>query len=486
MAFTDFRRTKIVATVGPTSEQEDVLSELVVNGANVFRLNFSHGTHDEHLKRIETIRKVSDKLGQKVAILADLQGPKIRCGKVQEGGILLINGEQLTITTDDVLGAGSRVSTGYKSMPTEVKPNDRILLDDGLLELKVLRIEDEKEIITEVVCGGILTSNKGINLPHVELKTPALTEKDEEDLVFILKQDVDFVALSFVRRASDLQYVYDIMDTEGRHLPVISKIEKPEALECIDEIIEASYGLMVARGDLGVEIAQERVPLEQKSMIKKCNRLGKPVIVATQMMDSMIRNPRPTRAEISDIANAVLDGASAVMLSGETASGKFPVLAVKTMGEVCQATENEIICKEDYVEPKLDFEFGTDAEGLCYGAVRLAARKKAKMILSITETGRTAKELSRFRPTQPIFAVICKSAPARNELCLHWGVQMIEMDTFELTDQFFGKIEKMIENHPSIEEDDLVVITAGVPFLHKTPTNMVKIHRVKKGEKAFL
>ena len=310
-------------------------------------LTFPHGSHEVHGRNVELIRSISSDLNMPVAILADLQGPKIRCGKVIDGGIQLVEGEELVITSRDLLGEGSIVSTGYKALPEDVKPGDRILLDDGLLELSVNEVKDGTDIHTTIVVGGVLTSNKGINLPNVALKTPALTDKDEADLRFIMTQDVDFVALSFVRKAADLEHVHRIMDEEGGRVKVISKIEKPEAIvpDVIDAIIEKSDGLMVARGDLGVEIPQERVPVVQKDLIERCTKASKPVIVATQMMDSMIRNPRPTRAEVSDVANAVLDGATAVMLSGESAAGKYPVESVTTMAEILSSVE--AFCSRD-------------------------------------------------------------------------------------------------------------------------------------------
>ena len=474
MKFDNFRKTKIVATLGPSSL--DRIDELITAGVNVFRLNFSHGTHEQHAGAIEKIRKFEAELNTPVAILADLQGPKIRVGKVIDGGITLVNGEEFTLTTEACLGEGNRASTVYTPLSDEVKAGDRILLDDGLLEIEVKSVSG-KDILTTVIAGGLLTSNKGINLPNVDIKSPALTEKDNIDLLFVLTQDVDFVALSFVRNAADLDLIHGVMDANGRRIPVISKIEKPEALVEIDAIIEKSYGSMVARGDLGVEIPAEEVPLAQKSIINKCNKAGKPVIVATQMLDSMIRNPRPTRAECSDIANAVLDGASAVMLSGETASGDFPIASIEIMGKI--ALNAEASFKTSNLQRStVDYSIVSDVETITYSAVNAADGLHAKFIVCITDSGNTARHTARYRPLPPVVAITAKNNPVMKTLCLTWGVQVVPVDLLDNTEECFAALETTINNLDGIEENDLIIVTAGLPIVKETPTNMMKLHRV--------
>ena len=483
MDITTYRRTKIVATLGPASNTPEKIRELILAGVNVFRLNFSHGSHEVHGNNVKLIRSISDDLVKPVAILADLQGPKIRCGKVIDGGIQLVEGEELVITSRELLGEGSIVSTGYKALPEDVKPGDRILLDDGLLELSVNEVKDGTDIHTTIVVGGVLTSNKGINLPNVALKTPALTDKDEADLRFIMTQDVDFVALSFVRKAEDLEHVHRIMDEAGGRVKVISKIEKPEAIvpDVIDAIIEKSDGLMVARGDLGVEIPQERVPVVQKDLIERCTKASKPVIVATQMMDSMIRNPRPTRAEVSDVANAVLDGATAVMLSGESAAGKYPVESVTTMAEILSSVEGsaqETATLRRYIGT---FETKDDVQAICETTVRSARNMGAKLIVTLTSSGRTAREISRYRCYLPTLAIVNDNKKTLQDLQLCWGAATVPVK-LEWDKECIANIDDIIDGLDFLNEGDLIVITAGLPLDKHTPTNMMKIHRVTKNK----
>lgn len=487
MDIKNYRRTKIVATLGPASNSPEKVRELIIAGVNVFRLNFSHGSHEIHGENLNLIRSISDELNSPVAILADLQGPKIRCGKVIDGGIELVDGEDFMITSRDILGEGSNVSTGYKSLPTDVKPGDRILLDDGLLELSVNKIVDGTDVHTTIVNGGILTSNKGINLPNVALKTPALTDKDEADLRFIMTQDVDFVALSFVRKADDIKHVHRIMDENGgQRVKVISKIEKPEAIvpDVIDAIIEISDGLMVARGDLGVEIPQERVPVVQKDLIERCTKATKPVIVATQMMDSMIRNPRPTRAEVSDVANAVLDGATAVMLSGESAAGKYPVESVTTMAEILSSVESsaqQTVTLRRYIGK---FDTKDDVQAICETTVRTAREMGAKLIVSLTASGRTAREISRYRCYLPTLAIVNDNKKTLQDLQLCWGAATVPVK-LEWNKECIANIDDIIDGLDFLNEGDLIVITAGLPLDKHTPTNMVKYHRVSKTNKVL-
>ena len=480
MNLQDFRKTKIVATLGPASL--DKVKELIIAGVNVFRLNFSHGTQDVHAANIAKIREFAKELDTNIAILADLQGPKIRCGMVKEPGILLEVGQDFIISTEECLGEGSRVSTIYTPLSDEVKPGNRILLDDGLLELEVVEVKG-KDVHTKVIVGGKLTSRKGINLPNVDIKAPALTEKDTEDLRFILTQDVDYVALSFVRKPEDLDLVYQIMNEAGRHLKVISKIEKPEALVDIDAIIEKSDGLMVARGDLGVEIPAEQVPTEQKRMIEKCNKVGKPVIVATQMLDSMIRNPRPTRAEASDVANAVLDGASAVMLSGESASGSYPIQSVEFMAKIIKNAEENFFTESGLKRGQIDYNIDTDVEGITYSTVNLSDMLGAKLIVCVTDSGSTVRQTARYRPLPPIIAVSDIENPVTRELSLAWGVNVLPVEGLAHTDECFLRIENKIKELDYLKDGDLVIITAGLPLLKKTTTNMIKVYRVDRKER---
>jgi len=475
-----FRKTKIVATLGPASL--DKVKELIVAGVNVFRLNFSHGTQDLHANTVATVRRVEEELDMPVAILADLQGPKIRVGKVIDGGIELTAGEEFILSTEACIGEGNRASTVYTPLSNEVKEDDTILLDDGLLELKVKSVKG-KDIYTTVIAGGTLTSNKGINLPNVDIKSPALTEKDTSDLEFILKLDVDFVALSFVRSPDDLDLIHSIMDKHGRRIDVISKVEKPEALVNLDAIIEKSYGIMVARGDLGVEIPTENVPAVQKDIIRKCNEVGKPVIVATQMLDSMIRNPRPTRAEASDVANAVLDGASAVMLSGESASGDFPIASVEIMHKIIRNTEQNFFDASGLKRHTFDYNVESDVECITYSAVNTADMLHAKFIVCLTDSGETVRQTARYRPLPPVVAVVAKDNPVMRTLCLTWGVLVLPIEDLVHDDECMHMIEERIESIEHLREGDLLIITAGLPILKKTTTNMMKLHRVSPGNK---
>ncbi len=415
-------RVKIICTIGPTSRETPVLTKLVLAGMNVARLNLSHGTHEYHSETIDRVRAIAEQLQKPIAILADLQGPKLRVGKMQPGGVALQAGEELILTNEEIIGVAGRVPIQYKELPHRVQPNEIILLDDGLLELMVIESNDS-EIRTRVIIGGLLSDNKGMNLPKASLDIPALTEKDREDVKFALERQVDWIALSFVRRAADVEELKVILErdsTFGRALPIISKIEKPEAVRNIDEIIRVSDAIMVARGDLGIETSPEAVPMVQKMIITKCHAAAKPVITATQMLDSMIRNPRPTRAEASDVANAVLDGSDAIMLSGETASGQYPVLTVETMVRIAEEAErvrDEGTIRVIYEQP-LVF---TASGAVCHAAVQTAADIQATAIIAPTITGNTARLIAAFRPRAPIVAVT-PSPMVQRQLCLHWGI----------------------------------------------------------------
>lgn len=485
------RKTKIVATVGPASETKEMLLKLAQAGANIFRLNFSHGTHNDHLLRINAIRELNQEYGFNLTILQDLQGPKIRTQMVEnqkDGGVELIAGNQLVFAMDEtLLGTAQKVGTTYTSMYKDVKAGERILMDDGNLEVKVLSVNPEtKDVVTEVVYGGILRSKKGINLPGTNVSLPALTEKDHADLVFGLAQNVDWIALSFVRTAQDILDVKKLIADAGKTTKVIAKIEKPEAIVNIDAIIEATDGIMVARGDLGVELDGALVPHLQKEMVAKCIKAAKPVIVATQMLESMKDNPVPTRAETSDVANAVLDGASATMLSAESASGKYPEISVKTMAHIIETVEeqqNSIeIIKGD--EAAIYFKNHSIAglnsdnplnDRMIAGACRLARDTQAKAILCITQSGYTAFRLSAHRPKANLY-IFTNNKLSQTLMGLLWGAKVFYYDGES------DSVEKMVHNFTDIlvkkgelKKGDVFVTTLSMPANKGLKTNTVQI-----------
>lgn len=466
------RKTKIVCTIGPASESEAVLSRLIDSGMNVARLNFSHGNHEDHGKVIDHIRSLSDENEMPVAILQDLAGPKIRIGSFEQGSIHVQSGARFVLTTEDVPGDEQRVSVTYDKLPEEVEANSRILLADGTIEL-VVKETREREVICEVVVGGELSSNKGINLPGSSLSVKAFTQKDRDDLVFGLQRGVDMAALSFVRRAEDIEQVRSFMEEHGRVVPIIAKIEKHEAVEQIDEIIEATDGIMVARGDLAVETALERVPLVQKMLIQKCNRAGKPVITATQMLKSMVDNPRPTRAEANDVANAVLDGTDAVMLSEETAVGQYPVDALRIMARILQSTESSKVAElkrlgQEHAPPT------SVAHAVSRGAFEIAKDLEAAAILAPTQSGSTARKLSSYRPSQPIIALSPDPLVMRC-LSLVWGVHPLLAGEYANSDEMIAQAKDAALKSGLVNRGDLVVITAGIPVGIAGTTNLIKV-----------
>lgn len=462
-------KTKIVCTIGPSSESPEVLRELIINGMNVARLNFSHGTHSEHLGKINRLRTIADNLGAHVAILQDLCGPKIRVGKVKEPGIRLDPGQSYVLTNRHVEGDKERVSVSYKNLPSDVKPGDRILLADGMMELVVDRTS-RNDIFCKVITGGFLTSNKGINLPTGTIKADAITEKDRKDLMFGLKNDVDYVALSFVRNSKDILALKKIIKKEKKNTPVIAKIEKHEALKDIDGIIEATDGIMVARGDLGVEIPLENVPNIQKMLVEKANKMGKPVIIATQMLRSMVNAPRPSRAEANDVANAVLDGTDAVMLSEETASGEYPVQAVQFMRKIAEKAE-EHFPHEKYLKliPGKDV-----SESVSHACCVLADHLDANAIAATTRSGSTAAHISRFRPKTKIIALSPEKKTVRR-LALYWGCLPSLVVEFKGRDCMMddSAMSALASGHAS--KGDLVVITSGYPEYVEGTTNMMRV-----------
>ncbi len=468
----NFERTKVIATVGPASNTEEKLWELIQAGADVFRLNFSHGSHELHQEVINLVRGINKKQGTAIALLQDLQGPKIRTGEVENNGVDLVRGQKLIITTEKVIGNSERIYTSYLAMPNDVNPGDAILIDDGNLELKVIEIKNN-EIITEVVFGGKLKSKKGINLPNTKVSEPSLTGKDREDLIFGLANDVDWIALSFVRTAEDITEIKKIIADSGKKSKVVAKIEKPEALEDIDAIIEACDGIMVARGDLGVEIKMEDVPTWQKIIVKKCNEAGKPVIVATQMLESMITNPRPTRAEANDVANAVIDGADTVMLSAESASGMYPKEAVQSMVRIIRAVEDKI----DIFNKNWPIDADSKnflRENLISSACKLAKDTNAKAIVGFSRTGFTATKISSFRPKAHIY-IFTDNKVILNQLNLVWGVTAFFIEPKDTTDGTIEAMNKHLVDAGLISKGDVIINTSTMPIESSYRTNMIKL-----------
>jgi pyruvate kinase len=479
------RRTKIVATVGPASSSPQSLEQLVQAGVNVFRLNFSHGTHEQHLAVIRSAREIGARLHRPVALLQDLSGPKIRTGKVAGEGVSLVKGARIAITTDtSIEGTAELISTTYEPLPRDVKPGDPILLDDGNLELRVVDVAGDR-VVCEVVDGGTLRSNKGMNLPGVALSTPALTEKDRKDLVFGVQHQVDYVAMSFVRRAEDVLGAKELIRSMGESTPVIAKIEKPEAVENLDGILAAADGVMVARGDLGVELGTEDVPIVQKRIIAAANASGKVVITATQMLESMIENPRPTRAEASDVANAILDGTDAVMLSGESAVGKFPVETVQTMARIADYTEEHGMASirarrgEDRREDRAAAGTGPGTpvtRSLTRVAASVAEELGCKLIVAFTESGVTARCVSAHRPRVPVVAVTPEDRVYR-QLALWWGVVPVKSEFVENTDDLLAEGVERLKARGIVRKGDTLLMLAG-HTLAAAATNMIRVHTV--------
>ncbi|WP_413910581.1 pyruvate kinase [Desulfobacula sp.] len=464
-------KTKIVCTIGPASETPEIIRKLISNGMSVARLNFSHGTHLDHGKKIHTIREIARELGKPVAILQDLGGPKIRIGHIPDPGIRIEPGQYIILTTQTVEGSNQRISVTYPLLGEEVKPNDRILLADGFLELSVHSVNGS-EIHCEVITGGVLTSHKGINLPSGTIRMPSLTDKDREDLIFGLDHDVDYIALSFVRTAADIQNIKDIICQKNKNTPVIAKIEKHEALGHYDEILGVADAIMVARGDLGVEIPLEEVPGIQKRLIQKANDSGKPVITATQMLRSMVDSPRPTRAEASDVANAVLDGTDAVMLSEETATGNYPIQAIRYMIRIIAEAE-KTYPHDRYLKMKPEKEV---SDAVSYAVCVLADYLDAAAILAPTKTGRTAIHISRFRPKQPIIAFTPDQTTMR-QLSLFRGIYPCLIQDLKDTDDIIEKVAKLSVGAGDMSVGDLAIITAGQPAWIAGMTNMIQVKR---------
>ena len=470
------KKTKIVATLGPACSNKSVLKDMIMEGLNVCRLNFSHGSYDDHANSIKMIREINEELGLNVAILADLQGPKIRTNEMENNGVLLEVGNDIKIITDKVLGNAVRFSINYQKLPQDVSPGEKILLDDGKIMLEVITTNGKTEITCKIVQGGILSSKKGVNFPNTKISLPSLTEKDQLDLDFALDYEVDWIGLSFVRSARDIIELKHRIAARGAKAKVIAKIEKPEALENIDDIINESDGLMVARGDLGVEIPFQNVPLIQKMLISKCVRKAKPVIVATQMMESMINNMTPSRAEVNDVANAVLDGTDAVMLSGETSVGKYPIEVIRTMSNIIKEMETHdgIYNKEELPERGLE-RFISDS--ICFNACRLSQRVEAKAIITMSFSGYTAYKIASQRPNAEIF-IFTSNRSILTQLNLLWGVRAFYYNKHISTDHTIADIKYLMKNEGYLKQGDLVINIASIPIEDLGSSNMLKLSYV--------
>lgn len=469
---THLRRTKIVCTLGPATASEERIAQLVEAGMDIARLNFSHGDRADHEQVFHAVRKAAEEAGRAIGILADLQGPKIRLGRFAAGPVEWRTGETIRITVDDVAGTHDRVSTTYKGLATDARPGDPLLVDDGRVGLRVTAVEGT-DVVCEVIEGGPVSDNKGISLPGMNVSIPALSDKDVADLEFALGLTVDFVALSFVRSPHDIELVHEVMDRRGVRLPVIAKLEKPEAVDDLEAVVAAFDGIMVARGDLGVELPLERVPLVQKRAVMLCRQYAKPVIVATQMLDSMISNPRPTRAETSDVANAVLDGADAVMLSGETSVGKYAIESVRTMARIAEEVETEPVA----AVPVLRNLPRTQPGMLTQAARDIGDGLDAKALVAFTQTGDTVRRLARHHPRLPLLAFTPIPA-VRNQLALTWGVEAFLVPQVDTTDAMVRLVDEAAVSLARYAADDLVVIVAGSPPGVAGSTNLLRVHRL--------
>ena len=466
-----------MCTLGPANGSASAVRELVEAGMNVARLNMSHGTYDDHTTSYRWVREAADTTGHGVGVLADLQGPKIRLGRFPAGPVVLERGQGWTITTREVPGDDRQASTTYAGLPTDVGPGDPVLLDDGKVRLRVVEVRGD-DVVTEVVVGGRVSDHKGINLPGVAVSVPALSPKDEADLRFALRLGVDFVALSFVRSAADVEDVRRIMREEGVLLPVIAKIEKPQALDNLDEVVRAFDAFMVARGDLGVECPLEEVPFQQKRVIERARLNAKPVIVATQMLESMMTNPAPTRAEASDVANAVLDGADALMLSGETSVGQHPLTVVETMSRIITATEAHALEQQGYGEyDGIDWNPRTRGGVIAKAAGEVAERIGARYVVAFTQSGDSARRMSRLRGPIPVLAFTPESR-VRSQLSLTWGVETFKTESVDHTDEMVRQVDEQLLEIGRVQEGDLVVIIAGSPPGIPGSTNALRIHRM--------
>ena len=474
----NFRNTKIVATIGPATSSKEMLKNIINAGVNVCRINFSHGSHKDHEDVIKTIREINHETGNHVAILADLQGPKIRVGEIENNGILLENGQQIIFTSKECIGTSEKVYISYKNFPRDVHPGESILLDDGKLNLKIKSTNKVDEVVAIVEHGGKLSSNKGVNLPNTKISLPCLTEKDLKDLDFALQMNVSWVGLSFVRNARDIIELKHIISENQNSAKVIAKIEKPEAISDIDDIILHTDAIMVARGDLGVEIPFHEVPLIQKMLVKRCMKAAKPVIIATQMMESMIENITPTRAEVNDVANAVMDGADAVMLSGETSVGNHPVKVIESIAKIIEDVEKTDALYHYEYPPEEDNHDRYITDSICFNACRLAQRTNSSAIVTMTFSGYTGFKIASFRPKAGIF-VFTGNEGILNMLSLVWGVQSFYYDKFVSTDHTIADIKYLLKKEKFVKKDDLIINIASMPITEKGQSNMMKLSYVE-------
>ena len=468
--------TKIVATLGPASWHKEVMVDMIRSGVDVFRVNFSHGDHDTHRRTIQLIKEINQEFNCKTAVLADLQGPKLRIGDVQEGAVIK-DGDTLTFTTENVAGTAKRVYMNYKQFPSDVNPGELILLDDGKLICEVLETNKKDTVITKVVQGGPLKSKKGVNLPNTKVSLPCLTKKDLEDIVVAMEEGVEWIGLSFVRDANDIVELRKIIEDFGSFAKIVSKIEKPEAVVDIDNIIHTTDAIMVARGDLGVEIPYSSVPMVQKMIVEKCHIKAKPVIIATQMMETMIDSQSPTRAEVNDVANSVCDGADAVMLSAETSVGKYPVKVVETMASIVAHVESTFDVKPNMENPPSLKNERFITKVVCYNAAKIADQVGASAILTMTFSGYTALKIAGHRPKTKI-VVFTANRQIMNQMSLVWGVEAFYYNNMESTDQSFKDIQKILRENGYVESGDLVVKIASMPIEEKGFTNMLKLSTI--------
>jgi len=473
----DFNKTKIVATIGPATSSREMLKSLILAGVDVCRINSSHGSHEDHLEVIQHIRSINEELNSDVCILQDLQGPKLRVGMVENDGVNISNGQTLILTSKEMISTAEMVCIRYRDLAKDMKPGEFILIDDGKIEIRIDEVLNETDVKATVITGGILKSKKGFNLPHTNVSFPSLTEKDIEDLQFGLENNVEWIGLSFVRKASDIIDLKNRIKAAGKDAKVIAKIEKPEAVQNIDEIIAVTDGIMVARGDLGVEVPLQDVPIIQKNIIEKCIRSAKPVIVATQMMESMIVNSTPTRAEVSDVANAVIDGADAVMLSAETSVGAFPIKVVETMEKIIRDVEKDRRVYFKGVKPTAQSDTFISDE-ICFTAVRMSDHLKAKSIVGMTRSGYSALEISSYRPMANIF-IFTNNKPLLKTMSLVWGVRGFYYDKYESTDQTFTDVIDVLKANQLVSKDDIVIHTASMPIKQKSMANSIKISVVE-------
>lgn len=472
-----FNKTKIIATVGPASNSPEVLRALIQEGVDVFRLNFSHGSHADHLKVIEHVRAINEEQNLNICLLQDLQGPKIRINDVVDGAVEIVAGQRVKIVCDKSVGTADRLSTSYTRLAHDVKPGDAILIDDGKLEVTVISTDGDMEVETEVVYGGVVKPRKGINLPDTVVTAPSLTEKDIQDLHFGLDNNVEWVALSFVRKVEDIHEIKRIIAERGKDTRVIAKIEKPEAIRNIDSIIAATDAVMVARGDLGVEIGMEEVPMLQKMIVEKCTALGKPVIVATQMMESMITSPRPTRAETNDVANAVMDGADTLMLSAETAAGMYPIETIRSMNRTIQSVESQAeVFHRNFVYNPESQTFYNDT--VVASAVGLARDTDARALIGLTKSGYTAFQLAKHRPKANIF-IFTDNRVLLNTLNLVWGIRGYYYDRFVSTDDTINDLKEILVKEGHLVEGDVFINIGSMPVMEKKRANMIKLSIVR-------